>query len=102
LKEENRIEAASRRQLEIETVNSNIRLLEELLDNFETNGATAEEMELCKELASNCDKLRPNLSKLATETDDKGDTLGLREIFTKILILLKTNIFSCSRYSANK
>ncbi|XP_046437414.1 ADP-ribosylation factor-binding protein GGA1-like isoform X2 [Daphnia pulex] len=74
--EENRIEAASRRQLEIETVNSNIRLLEELLDNFEANGATAEEMELCKELASNCDKLRPNLSKLATETDDKGDTLA--------------------------
>lgn len=74
--EENRIEAASRRQLEIETVNSNIRLLEELLDNFETNGATAEEMELCKELASNCDKLRPNLSKLATETDDKGNTLA--------------------------
>ncbi|XP_057368753.1 ADP-ribosylation factor-binding protein GGA1-like [Daphnia carinata] len=74
--EENRIEAASRRQLEIETVNSNIRLLEELLDNFEANGATAEEMELCKELASNCDKLRPNLSKLATETDDKGNTLA--------------------------
>lgn len=74
--EENRLEAASRRQLEIETVTSNIRLLEELLDNCENNGASAEEVELCKELASNCDRLRPNLSKLATETDDKGDTLG--------------------------
>lgn len=58
-------------------MNSNIRLLEELLDNCEANGATAEEMELCKELATSCDKLRPNLSKLATETDDKGDSLGL-------------------------
>lgn len=34
-------------------------------------------MELCEELASNCDKLRPNLSKLAAETDDKGDSLGI-------------------------
>ena len=87
LKEENRLEAASRRQLEIATVNSNIRLLEELLDNYEANGASPEEMELCKELASNCDKLRPNLSKLATETDDKGDSLGMFNVFLFVLYL---------------
>jgi ADP-ribosylation factor-binding protein GGA len=74
--EERRQEIANRRHLEIETVNSNLRLLEELLDNFETNGATAEEMDLCKELAANCDKLRPNLERLASETDDKEDGLG--------------------------
>ena len=76
------MEAASRRQLEMETVTSNIRLLEELLDNCESNGATPEDMELCKELAANCDRLRPSLSKLATETDDKGEALGKRVAIT--------------------
>lgn len=89
--------------MEIETVNSNIRLLEELLDNFEANGATAEEMELCKELAANCDKFRPNLSKLATETDDKGDSLGLLnlassffDLFTKFFFIKIAEILTTS------
>lgn len=86
-------------------MNSNIRLLEELLENFETNGATAEEMELCKELAANCDKLRPNLSKLAEETDDKGDSLGILLSFfkkryclslTKILFVISAEILHTS------
>ena len=38
-------------------------------------------MELCKELAGNCDRLRPNLSRLATETDDKEESLGFYIFF---------------------
>ena len=53
----------------------NIDLLTELLDNVEANGATAEEMELCKEMAGTCERLRPNLFRLAAETDDKEDSL---------------------------
>ena len=69
---------ACRRQLVIETVNSNIRLFEEFLDNFEVNGATAEDLDLCKKMATNCDKLHPNLSRLATETDEKDEgSIGL-------------------------
>jgi len=73
--EENRQEAASRRQLDIRTAMGNIDLLTELLDNVEANGATAEEMELCKEMAGTCERLRPNLFRLAAETDDKEDSL---------------------------
>jgi len=75
-KEENRQEAASRRQLEIRTATDNIDLLTELLDNVEANGATTEDFELCKEMASTCERLRPNLFRLAAETDDKEDSLG--------------------------
>lgn len=60
----------------MQSVNTSIRLLEEFLENCEVNGASDEDLELCAELASNCDMLRPNLSKLATETDDKDDILG--------------------------
>jgi len=74
--EENRVEAAGRRQLEIRTALSNISLLDELLDNVESNGATSEEMELCKELAGSCERLRPNLFRLAAETDDKDESLA--------------------------
>jgi len=74
--EENRQEAASRRQLEIRTATDNIDLLTELLDNVEANGATTEDFELCKEMASTCERLRPNLFRLAAETDDKEDSLG--------------------------
>ena len=91
--EENRQEAASRRQLEIRTAMSNIDLLSELLDNVEANGASAEEMELCKEMASTCERLRPNLFRLAAETDDKEDSLGYF-LLNFEFSLFKNNILS--------
>ncbi|KAK2160731.1 hypothetical protein LSH36_127g04020 [Paralvinella palmiformis] len=78
-----RMEKVSKRMQQIETVNNNIKVLKEMLTHYKESSASEAEKDLMKELYQNLEKARPNLFRLASDTDEK-DNEGISEI-------LKTN-----------
>jgi ADP-ribosylation factor-binding protein GGA len=66
----------SRRITELESVHNNVRLLSEMLDQYQLSQISAEELELIKELHQNCERLRPNVFRLAAETQDNEAMLS--------------------------
>ncbi|XP_043190488.1 ADP-ribosylation factor-binding protein GGA2-like isoform X2 [Amphibalanus amphitrite] len=74
--DEERSERVSRRVTELETVHSNLRLLEEMMDNYSPETTSSEEMELMAELCTSCQQLRGKLDTLAAETDDQDSALA--------------------------
>lgn len=74
--DERRVEIKSKRITELETVRNNVRLLSEMLDSYRPNQASSEELELIKELHQGCERLRPNVFRLAAETQDNDEMLN--------------------------
>ncbi|GJQ84041.1 Gga [Trypoxylus dichotomus] len=73
--DDKRAELKSRKILELESVHSNVRLLSEMLDTYVKDGSSHDEMELIKELHQSCERLRPTVLKLASETQQNEDIL---------------------------
>ncbi|KRT86702.1 hypothetical protein AMK59_2175, partial [Oryctes borbonicus] len=73
--DDKRAELKSRRVLELESVHSNVRLLSEMLDTYVKDGSSHDEMELIKELHQSCERLKPTVLKLASETQQNEDIL---------------------------
>ncbi|KAI4462162.1 golgi-localized gamma-adaptin ear containing arf binding protein [Holotrichia oblita] len=73
--DDKRAELKSRRVLELESVHSNVRLLSEMLDTYVKDGSSHDEMELIRELYQSCERLRPTVLKLASETQQNEDIL---------------------------
>jgi len=71
------VEKRNRLRLQLEQVAGTVRLLDELLDNVEASGDA--ELDLCAELAAECQCLRPSLSALAADIDDKEQGLGKKK-----------------------
>ncbi|XP_064625226.1 ADP-ribosylation factor-binding protein GGA1-like isoform X2 [Lineus longissimus] len=69
-----RTEKIAKRVTEVETVNNNVRLLKEMLTQYNASYTTASEKDVMKELYETLDKHRPNLFRLASDTDDKDDS----------------------------
>ncbi|CAH2013008.1 unnamed protein product [Acanthoscelides obtectus] len=61
---------------ELQSVQYHVKLLNEMLDNYEPTKSTAGELDLIKELHDNCERLRPTINKLALETQDSDGMLG--------------------------
>jgi ADP-ribosylation factor-binding protein GGA len=76
LQDEYRVEMNSRRITELESVHNNVRLLSEMLDQYQLGQTSAEELELIKELHQSCERLRPNVFRLASETQDNESMLS--------------------------
>ncbi|XP_024617390.1 ADP-ribosylation factor-binding protein GGA1-like isoform X2 [Neophocaena asiaeorientalis asiaeorientalis] len=75
--DQKRMEKISRRVSAIEEVNSNVRLLTEMVMNHSQGGAAAQSSEdLMKELYQRCERLRPTLFRLASDTEDNDEALG--------------------------
>ncbi|XP_069694970.1 ADP-ribosylation factor-binding protein GGA1 isoform X2 [Periplaneta americana] len=74
--DEYRVEMNSRRITELESVHNNVRLLSEMLDQYRPGQTSAEELELIKELHQSCERLRPNVFRLASETQDNEAMLN--------------------------
>ncbi|RZC33430.1 ADP-ribosylation factor-binding protein GGA3, partial [Asbolus verrucosus] len=74
--DDKRAELKSRRVSELESVQNNVRLLNEMLDSYKPGISSADELDLIKELHQSCERLRPNLMKLATETQQNEEILG--------------------------
>ncbi|KAL5018234.1 hypothetical protein ScPMuIL_003956 [Solemya velum] len=72
-----RMEKVSRRINQLETVNNNVKLLTEMLQNYSPGNSSQSDREIMKELYMSLEKLRPSLFRLASDADDKdNDALG--------------------------
>jgi ADP-ribosylation factor-binding protein GGA len=67
LQDEYRVEINSRRVTELESVHNNVDILGQ---------TSAEELELIKELHQSCERLRPSVFRLASETQDNDSVLS--------------------------
>lgn len=70
------MEMNSRRITELESVHNNVRLLSDMLDQYQLGQTSAEELELIKELHQSCERLRPSVFRLASETQDNESMLS--------------------------
>lgn len=74
--DDKRAELKSKRISELESVQNNVRLLNEMLDSYKPSQSSVDELDLIKELHQSCERLRPSLMKLATETQQNEEILG--------------------------
>ncbi|XP_063921766.1 ADP-ribosylation factor-binding protein GGA3-like [Zophobas morio] len=89
--DDKRAELKSKRVSELESVQNNVRLLNEMLDSYKPGISSGDELDLIKELHQSCERLRPNLMKLAAETQQNEEMLGdvlqtsdeLSQVFSK-------------------
>lgn len=62
--------------MELESVHNNAKLLLEMLDTYNRNDTSREDLELMKELRQACERLKPIVLRLANETQDNEEMLG--------------------------
>ncbi|XP_011861202.1 PREDICTED: ADP-ribosylation factor-binding protein GGA3 isoform X2 [Vollenhovia emeryi] len=74
--DEARLQLHSQRSMELESVQNNVILLSEMLDSYNQNETSAEDLELIKELYQACERLKPVLLRLASETQGNVEMLG--------------------------
>uniref|UniRef100_A0A8D1NJZ5 Golgi associated, gamma adaptin ear containing, ARF binding protein 1 n=1 Tax=Sus scrofa TaxID=9823 RepID=A0A8D1NJZ5_PIG len=75
--DQKRMEKISKRVSAIEEVNNNVKLLTEMVMNHSQGGATARSGEdLMKELYQRCERMRPTLFRLASDTEDNDEALA--------------------------
>ncbi|CAF0976858.1 unnamed protein product [Brachionus calyciflorus] len=74
--DELKTEKISNRINELEHINNNIKLLNEMLLNYNSQRVNESEKETIKFLYDELEKLRPNLINLASETDDNDEALA--------------------------
>lgn len=65
-----------RRSLEMKKVSENVTLLAEMLENYDKNATSSDELALINELYESCELFMPMISKLATDTDQNRDELA--------------------------
>ncbi|CAM4330118.1 unnamed protein product [Leuciscus chuanchicus] len=74
--DEARVQKMSKRIHTLEEVNINVKLLGEMLSQYDRDRSSDADRELIKELYERCDKLRRTAFKLATEAEDNDSSLG--------------------------
>ena len=94
--DERRVQLNSRRIMELESVHNNAKLLSEMLDSYNCNETSKEDLELMKELHQACERLKPIVLRLANETHDNEGMLGdvlaasdeLEQVFEKYAAII--------------
>nr|KAF6368527.1 golgi associated, gamma adaptin ear containing, ARF binding protein 1 [Myotis myotis] len=75
--DQKRMEKISKRVSAIEEVNNNVKLLTEMVMSHSQGGAAAQSSEdLMKELYQRCERMRPTLFRLASDTEDNDEALA--------------------------
>ncbi|XP_003470516.2 ADP-ribosylation factor-binding protein GGA1 isoform X1 [Cavia porcellus] len=75
--DQKRMEKISKRVNAIEEVNNNVKLLTEMVTTYSQGGAAAGSSEdLMKELYQRCERMRPTLFRLASDTEDNDEALA--------------------------
>ncbi|XP_006890203.1 PREDICTED: ADP-ribosylation factor-binding protein GGA1 isoform X4 [Elephantulus edwardii] len=78
--DQKRMEKISKRVNAIEEVNNNVKLLTEMVMNHGQGGpASGSGEDLMKELYQRCERMRPTLFRLASDTEDNDEALGLSD-----------------------
>ncbi|XP_049627532.1 ADP-ribosylation factor-binding protein GGA1 [Suncus etruscus] len=75
--DQKRMEKISKRVSAIEEVNNNVKLLTEMVMNHSQGGSAGQSSEeLMKELYQRCERMRPTLFRLASDTEDNDEALA--------------------------
>uniref|UniRef100_A0A452I9H7 Uncharacterized protein n=1 Tax=Gopherus agassizii TaxID=38772 RepID=A0A452I9H7_9SAUR len=74
--DQKRMEKISKRTNAIEEVNNNVKLLTEMVTNYSKGETTESSEDLMKELCQRCERLRPMLFRLASDTEDNDEALA--------------------------
>uniref|UniRef100_A0A8B9ERT3 Golgi associated, gamma adaptin ear containing, ARF binding protein 1 n=1 Tax=Anser cygnoides TaxID=8845 RepID=A0A8B9ERT3_ANSCY len=77
--DQKRMEKISKRVNAIEEVNNNVKLLTEMVTNYSKGETTESNEDLMKELYQRCERMRPMLFRLASDTEDNDEALGLND-----------------------
>ena len=97
-KGEERMERLSKRLQQLQSVTSNVKLLDDMMESHRRGGSSSDEMELMAELSSSCEKLRPGLYRLASELaeDDGsiGEVLAASDELTRVIDTYKALVAS--------
>lgn len=74
--DQKRVEKTSKRVNAIQEVNESVSLLSQLLEGYSKESSSQSNQELIKELYQRCEKMRPTLFRLASDTEDSDEALG--------------------------
>ncbi|CAL9700742.1 unnamed protein product [Knipowitschia caucasica] len=74
--DQKRVEKVSKRVNAIQEVNESVSLLSQLLEGYSRESTSHSNQELIKDLYQRCEKMRPTLFRLASDTEDNDDALG--------------------------
>ncbi|XP_040262817.1 LOW QUALITY PROTEIN: ADP-ribosylation factor-binding protein GGA1 [Bufo bufo] len=74
--DQKRMEKISKRVNAIEEVNNNVKLLSDMLSTFRAGQSSEGSEDLMKELYQRCEKMRPTLFRLASDTEDNDEALA--------------------------
>ncbi|NXM23519.1 GGA1 protein, partial [Oxyruncus cristatus] len=74
--DQKRMEKISKRMNAIEEVNNNVKLLTEMVTNYSKGETTESNEDLMKELYQRCERMRPMLFRLASDTEDNDEALA--------------------------
>ncbi|EMP33129.1 ADP-ribosylation factor-binding protein GGA1 [Chelonia mydas] len=77
--DQKRMEKISKRTNAIEEVNNNVKLLTEMVTSYSKGETTESSEDLMKELYQRCERMRPMLFRLASDTEDNDEALGLND-----------------------
>lgn len=74
--DQKRVEKVSKRVNAIQEVKESVSLLSQLLDGYSKESCSSSNQELIKDLYQRCEKMRPTLFRLASDTEDNDDALA--------------------------
>ncbi|XP_072512084.1 ADP-ribosylation factor-binding protein GGA1 isoform X2 [Notamacropus eugenii] len=74
--DQKRMEKISKRVSAIEEVNNNVKLLTEMVTSYSQGETSVSNDELMKELYQRCERMRPMLFRLASDTEDNDEALA--------------------------
>ncbi|XP_068108946.1 ADP-ribosylation factor-binding protein GGA1 isoform X1 [Hyperolius riggenbachi] len=74
--DQKRMEKISKRVNAIEEVNNNVKLLSDMLGTYRAGHCSEGSEDLMKELYQRCEKMRPTLFRLASDTEDNDEALA--------------------------
>lgn len=74
--DQKRVEKVSKRVNAIQEVNESVSLLSQLLEGYSKESSSQSNQELIKDLYQRCEKMRPTLFRLASDTVDSDEALG--------------------------
>ncbi|XP_071403526.1 ADP-ribosylation factor-binding protein GGA1-like isoform X4 [Centroberyx affinis] len=78
--DQKRMEKVSKRVNAIQEVKESVSLLSQLLEGYSKESCSQSNQELIKDLYQRCEKMRPTLFRLASDTEDNDEALGLNEV----------------------
>uniref|UniRef100_A0A8D3CGP6 ADP-ribosylation factor-binding protein GGA1-like n=1 Tax=Scophthalmus maximus TaxID=52904 RepID=A0A8D3CGP6_SCOMX len=74
--DQKRVEKVSKRVIAIQEVKESVSLLSQLLEGYSKESCSPSNQELIKDLYQRCEKMRPTLFRLASDTEDSDEALA--------------------------